>query len=233
MLFLGIFTSNGQEFYKSVNKISPEANSLNYKLTGKRHYIGSSYIGTPYLYDGWQLGSIQLENGDRYDSLFLNLNTLTEDLVWYNKRTGSLVELDKFIIDEFTFNDSKGNIRLFRKINNDKNLMGEHYYNILYDSEIKLWLWHKTIVAVTREYWDDRGNFLNSEYDSQEQFLIAFPDSSVVKIKNNRRSLIRLFPENKRLIRKLLVRNGIDFKNISASEMVKAIELIDQEIFSN
>lgn len=233
IFLFGDFASNGQEFYKSLNQISPEANSLNYKLTGKRHYFESSFKGTPHLYDEWQTGSVLLENGDSYDSLYLNLNTLTEELMWYNNRTGNLIDLDKFIIDEFSFSDSQNNIKLFKKIYSDKFPKGEHYYNILHDGEIKLWLWHRTIVVVTSVYKDAWGNMLNSEYDSQNEFFVVLPDSNVVRIKNNRKSLIQLFPEHKRVVRRLLVRNGIDFRDISASNMAKAVKLIDQEIFAN
>ncbi len=233
VLILGTFASSGQEFYKSVNQISTEANSLNYKLTGKRHYIEPSFKGSPYLYDEWQLGSILLENGDNYDSLYLNLNTLTEELIWYNKRTGSLVDLDKFIVNEFTFNGNPNDIRLFKKIYSDKYHKGEHYYNILHDGEIKLWLWHRTIVTVTSVYKDVWGNMLNSEYDLHDEFFVVLPDSDVVRIKNNRKSLIQLFPEHRRVVRRLLVRNGIDYRDISPSEMARAVKLIDQEIFSN
>ena len=235
-LFVFLFVSfalNGQEFYKSVNQISPKANSLNYKLTGKRHYFETSFKGTPYMYDEWQRGSVLLENGDSYDSLYLNLNTLAEELIWYNIRTGNLVDLDKFIIDEFTLYDKQNNIKLFKKIYSDKYHKGEHYYHILHDGEIKLWLWYRTIVVVTSVYKDVWGNMLNSEYDSQNEFFVVLPDSSVVRIKNNRKSLIQLFPEHKRVVRRLLVRNGIDFRDISISDMAKAVELIDQEIFSN
>lgn len=233
LLFLGSFASSGQEFYKSLSPVSLGANSLNYKLTGKRHYFEPSYHGSPYLYDEWQLGSVLLENGDRYDSLYLNLNTLADELVWYNKRTGDLVDLDKFIIDEFTFSEDQNNILLFRKVYSDKSPRGEHYYNILYEGELKLWFLHKTIIAVTSTYKDVWGNMLNSEYDLVSQYLLVLPDGEVEKIKNSRRTLIRLFPEHRRVVRRLLARNGIDYRNLSPSEMARAVNLIDQEIFSN
>ena len=100
-LSLGATITNSQELYNSINQISTNANSLNYKLSGNRYLFFSTLKGSAYLQNEWQKGSVLLENGDQYEGISLKLNTLTEELAYFNKNTGDIITLDKFIIKEF------------------------------------------------------------------------------------------------------------------------------------
>ena len=231
ILFLAMFVTNAQEFYNPLSQINANANSLNYKLTGRRYIFRSTLKGSSYLNDDWQRGSVILENGDRYDSLYLRLNTVNEDLIWYNERTGAQIVLDSYIIDEFVLGTGKNTPPLFRKMIYNKYPKGEHYYNVLYDGKMKFLLWYETDETGTSEYRDMLGYLRNTEYKLHTQFFVVLPDENMVKIAGNRKSFINLFPEQKKRVRQLLRKNKIDLIRKNKAEMARLVKLIDAEFF--
>lgn len=232
MLILSIYTVAAQEFYKSVNPLKIEANSLNYKLTGSRYYPEFALKGPLYLEDEFQKGAIVLENGDSYIGIYLKLNTLTNELIWFNNRTGDILILDKYIIKEFILDYDKNNALLFRKIDYDNFPKGEYYFNVFYEGKLKLLLWYKTNELITQEYIDVGGLRRNTEYKMQTIFLIVFPDNNINKINGSKRSLVNLFPDQKKTVRRLLRKNKIDLLDKSPSEVARAVKLIETEFFS-
>lgn len=228
----GVFTAAAQEYSNSGFPISTKANSVNYKLTGRRYYFNASLSGPPYVYNGWQKGSVLLENGDRYDNLYLQFNTLTEDLIWFNSRIGCIVALDKFIIREFILDSANKNTSLFRKINSDTPPNGEHYYNVLYDGKMKLLRWYRTIEINTAES-NTRGDPWNSRYSLDSRFFLVFPDGVRNSIKGNRSSLVDSFPEQKKTVRRILRKNKIKLKGKNAAELTRAVKLLDAEFYAD
>jgi len=228
-----MFSAVCQEFHAPITSLTTKSNTLNYKLSGSQYYFFSSLEGSAYLNDDWVRGSVILENGDRYDSLLLKLNTFTEDLITFNERIGAVAIIDKFIVDEFTMDTDKSSENLFRKMYFDKYPKGEHYFNMLYEGKLKLLCWYYTFEKKTSTYKDVAGITRDSYYKLSPIYFIEFPDNTLVKVKSTRKSLINLFPEQKKRIRKLLRKNKIHFYSKNTSELARAVNLIETEFFSN
>ncbi len=233
VLVLAVFAGSAQEFYNSVNPLTTGANSLNYKLTGRKYYFTSSLEGTVYVDNEWTAGSVILENGDRYDNVYLKLNTLTEDLICYNERTGSIIILDKYIIDEFLMDTGNSISPRFRKIYFDKYPKGEHYFNVLYDGKLQFLLWYQTHEVKTSVYRDSHGFLRDTEYKPAQDFFLVFPDNNIIKIKGTRKSLIDVFPDKKKEVRYLFRKNKIRIASKNMAELARAVNLIEEEFFSN
>ena len=224
------FTISAQEFYNSLNPLTTASNTLNYKLTGNQYYFLPKYIGSVYLNEEWSVASVKLENGDIYEDVYMKLNTLFDEVVVYNDRIGSVFILDKSIVDEFAMDPGFKSYKLFRKVIFDRAPRGEHYVNVLYDGEVKLYVFHRTDILKTSLYKDViHGSLRDSEYKSEVNYYIVFPDNSMQKVFMNRRSFLQLFPEQKRSLRRLYRKNKIRFS--TSEELIQATQIIEQEIF--
>ncbi len=226
-----IFNAASQEFHGPTVTLTAKSNTFNAKLSGKQYYFYSLIEGSVYLNDDWTKGAVILQNGDRYDSLFLKLNALDEDLVTYNERTGAVMVIDKFLIDEFILDVNKAAESTFSKLYFDKYPKGEHYYNLLYEGKLKLVRWYHAHEEKTTIYRDIHGLMRDSRYKINSTYFIDFPDNNLVKIKGTRKSLVNLFPEEKKQIRKLLRQNKVNFASKNALELARAVQLIETEFF--
>jgi hypothetical protein len=231
LLVLLISELSAQEFYNSVKPITTESNTLNYKLTGRRYHFTSTIRGPVYLDDEWRLGSVILANGDRHQNIYLKLNTLNDDLLWYNDRTGAITILDKFIIDEFILDTNNQNPTFFRKLNYDRYPKGEHYFNVVYDGKVKLLKWFLTEEISVPAYYDQSGYLKGTEYQMRKILFIVFPDNSLIKIDGSKKSFLDLFPEQKKKVRQLFRKNKIILGKKRDSEMIRAVKLIEENFF--
>jgi hypothetical protein len=231
LIFL-ITTSNAQEFHIPWRPFTTKANSLNRKLTGRKYFFNSTLKGTVYYNDNWLKGTIILENGDRHDSIYMKYNTFIEELIIFNERTGAIYILDKPVVSQFEIDKGNGSEKLFRKLYFDRFPRGDRYFNVLYPGDkLKLLLWHKTIVEKTNLYKDKNGLMRNSEFKMTLTYFILFPDIDLIKIFPNRRSFINLFPDQKKIVRRLLRRNRINLKR--EEDMIKAVSLMEEEFFTD
>lgn len=231
--FLAFFVAtgvSGQQFYNSVKPLTTASNTLNYKLTGNQYYFWPKFMGTVYLNDEWSLAKLKLENGDIYEDVYVKLNTLFDELLIYNERVGSVITVDKTIIDEFELNQGMETYNLFRKVYFDRYPKGYHYVNVLYDGDVKLYIWHETMITKTSLYRNPVGNgMLDSEYKQELNYIIVFPDGSMHKVAAKRRTFLRLFPEQKRTLKRLFRRAGVHF--YTNLELIEATRIIEKEIF--
>ena len=186
--------------------------------------------GTVYLNDEWSSGSLKLENGDRYENVYLKLNTFLEELVVYNDRTGAIFYLDKSIIDEFNMGLKFNSYNLFRRVYLNEAPKGDHYFNVLYDGKVKLYLLHKTDEIPTSSYRDDNGYLRASVYKQSKTYYVVLPDNSFYRVSPKRRSFLQLFPEQKSKLRKAFRKSGIHFFN-ELDGTVSATKLVEQELF--
>ena len=87
---------------------------------------------------------------------------------------------------------------------------------------------HKTNEEKTSLYRDINGLMRDSQFKLTLTYFILFPDNELIKIYPNRRSFINLFPEQKKIVRRLLRRNSINLKR--EEDMVKAVSLVEKEL---
>jgi len=227
---LGI-DSRAQELYNSLKPLTTAANTLNYKLTGNQYNFWPTLNGTVYLNNDWVHCDVTLENGDVYKDIYVRLNTYWDELIFYNERVGSVIVLDKTIIDEFELKGGAGSHGLFRKVYFDKLPKGDRYVNVLFDGKVKLYLWNQTLVVKTSVYRDNyiHGGLRDSEYKQELNYFVVFPDNSFYKVTTKRHSFVQLFPDDKRVVRRLFRKNKIHF--YSPDDIIKATQVIEQEFF--
>lgn len=217
-----------QDMHKEWINLTAASNSLNYKLPGKRYYLRTSFMGSPFINGKWCLTDIILENGDRYDSLQIRLNSYLDEIIVYNERVGATILLDKSAISEFHMRFADGHNEHFKKIYFDNYPKGDRYFSILHEGKLKVLLWYKTVEEKTTAYTDILGIMHDSEYRLTKNYYVVFPDNEMVKFSLKRRSFLDLFPEQKKQARRIIRKNDVSFE--TESEITRAVRLIENEL---
>ena len=216
--------------YSTGRKLTTASNTLNYKIPGKSYVFLSTVYGSVFLYENWLSGSLNLENGAVYDSLSLKLNTFLEELILFNRRAGALITVDKDAVKEFTLINELGNKEIYQKMYLDEIPAGYRYLNVLYDGKIKLFLWNKTDEIAESPYYDLTGSLRNTKYVLKKIYYLDLPDKGMIRFIPQKRSVIELFPEHKKEIKRLQRREHLTYKG--NSEIVRAIKLLETNIFN-
>lgn len=225
VLALFMLSAYSQEMHKQWIDLTTKSNSLNYKLPGKRYYMRSSFMGSPFISDKWCLTDLILENGDRYDSLQIRLNSYLDEIIMYNERVGATVMLDKSAISEFNMRFADGHNEHFKKKYFDDYLKSDRYFSFLHDGKLKLLLWYKTVNEKTTIYADAMGIMHDTEYRLTKNYYVEFPDNKMVKTTLKRRSFLELFPEQKKQARQIIRKNKLRFE--TEEDLVKAVHLFE------
>lgn len=193
--------------------------SLNLKQPGKNKFFtaklkGQAYVGMTriagreFLYDYYLQGDVLLENGKVAYNQMLKYNGRIDGLILHPRNTGIEILLDKYFIKGFSLKDSALNKTLnFRKIKIGGDFGGDStliYAQELYAGKFSLYAYRRYI------YLNDVIDMVGNETIARRLFV-----PSIVyyfKLPNNRtigfttfkkRSLYKLFPNNKELMRKI------------------------------
>lgn len=228
-LLIGIFVQAQRPFNVDV-ELTTASNTINYKLPGKQFYPIYVPSGSEFYDDQWMRGYVILENEDRYDSLFLKYNTFKDELISLNGRTRTMIMLDKDAITEFGLYETPGHTKRFKKMELDKVPKGEHFFNVPYDGRLKFTVWYRTLEEQTAPFKDKNGFLQVSNFILRQQYFVRFPDGHFEKFKLSRGSLMALFPEYKREIRRMLRKDRNWVK--SEANAARAIQMIDQQFFA-
>jgi hypothetical protein len=181
------------------------------KIKGVRHIAYPTYTGLPFLNDTWVAGQVEFNNGEIADSLFLRYSAFKDELLYYNKALASQIVIDKISIKGFSYKDTDGNVKTFRKQYYDGYMKGDRYFEILSKGETDLLVYRKRNLTSTSPYKDEQQILKDQEYTNSYQYYFYAPGKGYAMVRPNLSAFLDAFSEAdqkpvKRLIRKNRVR---------------------------
>lgn len=198
------------------------------KIKGMRFLPHPSYKGFPFLSNTWVPGKIEFSDGEIADSLYLRYSSYKDEVVYYNKAITSQIVIDKASLKGFSFTDTDGTIRVFRKIFYDGFLKGDRYFEVLSEGETDLLAFRKVSLNETSPYKDKNEILKNMIYDSAYQFYFYSPEKGFTSVRLNWISLIAKFDKlSQKPIKKLLRKNRI--KISGEKSFIHAWKVIEKE----
>jgi len=196
------------------------------KIKGIRFLPYSLYNGNPFLTEDWYLGKIEFTKGDIADSLSLKYSSYKDELIYYNREIGTMINIDKASINGFNFIDAEGRTRKFTKQYFDNSEKSYRFFEVLSSGEISLLAYRKVILNTTSPYHDNNGNLRNMAYERHYQFYFYDPEKGYSLVRLNLTSLLSKFDKTlQKPIKKLLRKNKIRIQDeYSFIQAWKAIE---------
>lgn len=203
--------SYAQKFYHPLMYINGEEYKINHK-------IGQS---NPYLNNNAGMGTIYYQQHS-FNDLLLYYDLFEQQLVVSPNVPGiygELIKVRKAFVDSFmiSFTDSK-HIFHHLKFNEENGLPNlDAYYEIPYQGKYQLLYYYSAIVTtgVTEKRYVKKKDLI-IRVDGQYYFI------------NKRSSLLQLFPEHRKFIRKRIMNYGqVSYKLLTTNQLVDLIRLIE------
>lgn len=188
-------------------------------INGWGYSIEQAANGHPYVFSKiWQYGSIESELGTRSNYL-MNYDAYQDKLIIQTFRNNYPVQIvlnpryiKSFVIDEHVFF-------------NPKNLPGyasvdiKGYYELVYDGELKY------IIKRAKKLVDE-GNLKGMTYQQDLKTFIVY-EGKLYTLKN-KRSLYRIFPEQKKEISRFMRDSQIILKSANIAEIAELLKFIER-----
>lgn len=167
-------------------------------------------LGSPYLYQEWTRGQVELITGQLYKDLALKYNSFSDEVYYKDPTTGTtmnfispvkMFKLDKNGEREIYFNG-------FPDINNFSN---KTYYQVLADGETKLLFKRYKYLVESKEF--NSATTTRSFSESSAYYL--FKNGTLERIKPSRKEFLDLFKDKEEQIKAYQKKESIDYKNDS------------------
>jgi len=207
-------------------KVTSESNQLKRKLTGKKFYVTSMPRGTVFLHDTYLPVRLTLEDGEVYDSVMARYNSYLDELVCFNDNINTLFTIDKYLVKEFEVVSPVYGYQKFRKIKFDKAPKDDRFFQVVYEGNIILLAFYKTIESKTSLYKDEFGILRDTEYALTETFYTYSPDEGLNRFYPYKSTFLKMYNANKSQVRQILRKNKISNFNIKGLQ--SAFSLIEQ-----
>jgi hypothetical protein len=200
----------------SIGKLT--GTKYNYALRGNLNY---------FYHSDWFKGTITTSDGDVHTGYSLRYDAFNDELVAVNIRVKGIFVVDKFSVKSFTVDVPGFGLQNFRKLLLNEFGQNEHYFEVLYDGKVALMSRTRITEHKKSIYKNKLGELDDREYRLDKQYFLLQPDHALLSIFPGRKSILNLFPEQKKEIRQLFRRNRID--DYSLNGIPRIIALLDQE----
>jgi len=181
--------------------------------------------GSPFYFEDWASGAVELENGLKIKDLQLKFNTYENELIV--NRSGAFY-LQKNDIKSFTIQEkTSGESVSFIKLPHPKKADTFQYYKLLYDGKINL----IELTKVIFEKANFEGGYSNDKrFDEfkkyQEIYYYAPPNNNPVKIKTSPSGFSKVFPKHGDKIKKYIYDQSLDCT--IPKDQIQIMEYYDQ-----
>ena len=203
------------------------------KLTGEAFIENKQYIGEQYFITDWVKGDILLSTGDIVYNKSLKYNGLFDEVIWMNTSNFSKYKLDKSFISDFWLKRDQGDTIHFKRVNADEtnsNHPTEIFVQVGIEGKVSLYIQRK-IRIVSEEYMYHNNKLLYyNNIANRPLYYIKLPSTGLTCMNRiHRRTFLRLFPDQKKKISKLLKDHHLNFK--TEYDLIKVIGLLNEEEF--
>jgi hypothetical protein len=222
--------------YKSVDAqtIKPiETDSLfSTKLTGETYLEYRGYNGNQYYYTDWVDSDILLSTGEKVFNKKLKYNGLLDEVIWLNTSIPGLFQLDKEFICDFWLKRSTDKPNHFKLMNvNDtiKNHKSDIFAEVIVEGKVSLYIHRQISVVDVQSIMRDNKLYPYKTIAPTPIYYIKLPTNKFTKlIKLSRISILKVFPDQKKKIRKLIRENHLDMR--TENGLKEMIELMNDGI---
>lgn len=212
--------------------LGENSNRLEGKLTGLAYRIPPLANSAHFMQNRWVDGTILLEDGDLFENVRIRYLTFHDELVAYNPNLKQLFIVDKEKVKSFTFIYPEGR-QTFTKLYFDAFVdAGYRYFDVKYEGSRWLVAFHYIYEEKTSVYRDTYGKLRDSQLKPKKTYFMYFPgEEQFRRVQEKRRWFVKLFPENKREVRRIFRRNNL--RRFDEKGMIQAFSLLDENGFFN
>ncbi len=202
------------------------------KLTGETFTEYKRFKGNQFITDDWMESEILLAAGQVVHNKNIKYNGLLDQVIWLNPVNSIQVILDKLSINEFWYRNLTGETVRFRRIEIVDPASGHHtqvFAEAAVEGKISFYIQHRIMKTETENIIENKITYNIDVLGSKPIYYIKLPSGSYFAASHiTKHSFLKLFPEQRNAITKLLNKNHLNFRTESA--IIKTIELLNREL---
>lgn len=203
------------------------------RLTGETYTEFKRFKGDPFITDDWMESDILLVSGQMVHKKNIKYDGLQDQVVWLNPVNTNKYTLDKLAISEFWYTNTMGEPVHFRRLSVADTKTGrisEVFAEAIIEGKISFYIQHRIMKVEAENIIEDNKTFTIDVLGKKPLYYIKLPSGSYfVTGSISKNSFLKLFPDQRKAISKLLNKNHLNFHTESAVQ--KAIELLNKELF--
>lgn len=224
LVISGICRANAQEYNFRTSDISVAP------LIGRNYIPSPKGTGSPYLYENWETGSVELLTGDIVKDKLFKFDCFKNELVWMADGK-SLVALDNQLIKSFTLFPKRGYaFRKFERTSLKLPFLSDtmvRYLEVLATGTVNLYSYRRIESTAEEVTGNSGGLYRINSYLPSSLYYIHINNLPVKQVRLSKRSIYEAYPEYKGKIRDIL--RGKHLGSIRQEfQLINAIELINE-----
>jgi hypothetical protein len=202
-------------------------------LSGEVFQSGQASVGSQYFYEEWLEGDVLLKSGQLVERKMLRYNGLLDELIWMPAPTRPQVRVDKNMVAQFSIvlpGTSKKvvfeNVTIRPRFQSSEiNIFAQ----ALHRENLSLYAYRKVKQKDELTRRTERGVYIIPVLEPDPVYYIVFSDHQAVPLRKlNNRSLIRVFPDQRREIREILRDENLRIR--TERDMILAVMAINRLI---
>lgn len=203
------------------------------KLTGESFFENKQYIGEQYFNNDWERGDILLSTGEMVYNKRLKYNGLFDEVIWMNDTNFGKYQLDKSSISDFWLNSTTGKTIHFKHINID-DTTGGHAIDIFtqvgVEGKVSLYIQRKISITGEANVYINNSLFYFNNIGESPLYFIKNTSNHFTKLSRiSQKVLLKVFPEKKKEIAKMMSDNHLNLK--TESDLIKVIGWLNTKVF--
>ena len=202
-------------------------------LTGEVFYEFVQYAGEQFFNKEWTKSDILLSNGELLVDKKIKYNGLLDEVIWFNTTSFLKVKLDKLSINEFWIKNSPKEKVHFKRlsINSLPDIKSPDFFaEVGIEGKLSFYIQHKIVGTGEEEYFMNGRYYLLTSLKEKPLFFIQLPTNEYVLIRKiSRNAILKLFPDLKKDISKLIKDNTLTIK--TQSDVIQLFELMNSNFF--
>lgn len=173
-------------------------------------------MGSPFLFNYWNTGSITLANGKLITNVPLKIDLYGNQVI-AKRQSGDSIIVNSNTIQKVLLTDViTGKKYAFHKLSTltgQNSSLQEIYVDVLHEGKYILVAERKKkLVKADYEGAYSTGKAYD-EFINEASYFVKKPDQSMDKIKLTKKSIIDLFPDHQQALKSFIAKESIDFKN--------------------
>jgi hypothetical protein len=229
LLLLVCMSTNAQ---KVILTRAPDVDSIfSTKLTGESFYEDKKYIGEQFLNKDWTKGDILLTTGDIIHDKLVRYNGLFDELVWLNEYNFGKFKLHRSFVNEFWIANTSGTKTHFKRIcigDTSKIHKQDIYVEVKAEGNVSFYIQRRISVVGTENVKKNNILYVCDVIEPTPAYFFKLPSSQYVMMTRLRsRAFLKLFPQNKKVINKLIRENHLNVRD--ENDCASLIELMNKK----
>jgi len=200
------------------------------KLTGEIYVPERQYQGELFYNNRFVKSNILLSTGEMAHGELLKYNGYLDEVIWMNHSNYKQFIIDRSYITDFWTKDSLDNPAHFQRINVRDTTISHRdvFVEVVIEGKISLYIQHQVLCIPDQiTYSSGQARYIKT-FEPRALYYIKLPSNNYLKMRKlNQSSFLKLFPEQKKSISKLIKKNRLKLKSVKG--LIGTIDLMNKE----